>query len=350
MPTETSNEGRSPALTPTAPLSSLETESLFDAIRETGFPLVGAVDLALAREAFRAHGERYSAWIAEGRHGEMGYLERGLARRLDPTLVFPAAKSVVVCAIPYRRHAKPASPSAPRYARYLQGPDYHKRLPEMLKGALAAWGTEAKWKISVDTSAVLERSWAALAGLGWIGKNTLLIHPKLGSYLFIATILLDRETGRGPSPLPNYCGNCTACLDGCPTSAIVKPGVLDARKCISYLTLEKRGEWEAVPEASRRKMGTWVAGCDICQEVCPYNRKPVRLDETWPVDPRDSALVAEWPALAGESEDAYRARIRESALSRVKYPEMRRNLENARRNAEGADPQGEGAGSPNSSP
>lgn len=311
-----------------------EIAALFDRIRAAGFPLVGAVDLARAKEAFRIHGERYAEWIEKGRHGEMGYLERGLARRLDPTLVFPAAKSVVVCAIPYHRGAElPKDPSAPRYARYLRGPDYHRRLPELLTGALETWGVPASWKICVDTSAVLERSWAAIAGLGWIGKNTLLIHPRLGSYLFLATILLDRETGLGPAPIANYCGNCTACLDGCPTSAILKPGELDARKCIAYLTLEKRGEWSDLPEETKRKMGTWVAGCDVCQEVCPYNRKPARLEESWPSDARDSALTGDWANLVDESEEAYRDRIRTSALSRVKYPDMRRNVANARANS-----------------
>jgi epoxyqueuosine reductase len=310
-----------------------EISDLFEKIREAGFPLVGAVDLALAQTAFREHSGRYAEWIEKGYHGEMGYLERGLARRLDPTLVFPEAKSVLVCAIPYRRSVEESTdPASPRYARYLQGPDYHKRLPEMLKGALEAWGVPAKYKICVDTSAVLERSWAALAGLGWIGKNTLLIHPQLGSYLFLATILLDRETGLGPNPLPNYCGNCSACLDGCPTSAFPKAGTLDSRKCISYLTLEKRGEWAGIDAETKKKMGTWIAGCDICQEVCPYNRKPLRLEETWPEDARDSALIASFRPLLDETEIAYRERIRTSALSRVKYPEMRRNLENARKN------------------
>ena len=324
--------------------SDPEIEKLFEKIRAAGFPLVGAVDIALAEEAFRTHSHRYSEWIEKGYHGEMGYLERGLARRLDPALVFPAVKSVVVCAIPYRRNFDaPSESSSPRYARYMQGPDYHELLPERLRGALAEWGVPATWKICVDTSAVLERSWAALAGLGWIGKNTLLIHPKLGSYLFIATILLDRETGLGPNPIPNYCGNCSACLEGCPTRAFVEAGTLDSRKCISYLTLEKRGDWKAVSAESRDKMGTWVAGCDLCQEVCPYNRKPVRLDETWPSDVRDAALVTDWGALENETEEAYRARVRDSALSRVKYPEMRRNIENARRNADQLS-RGPGAG------
>jgi epoxyqueuosine reductase len=329
------------AETSASPANPDAFESLFEKVRSAGFPLVGAVDLDLASETFAEHGRRYADWIAQGYHGEMGYLERGLERRLDPRKVFPAARSVLACAIPYRR--SPLLPSgdenAPRYARYLQGPDYHKLLPRILGEALEGWAeslvaqgeSRPTWKICVDTSAVLERSWAALCGIGWIGKNTLLIHPQFGSYLFLAVAFIDRASGRSPEPLPNYCGKCTRCLEGCPTSAIIKPGTVDSRKCVSYLTLEKRGPW-SLPEEERSKLGSWVAGCDICQEVCPFNLKPVRLPETWPSDERDQALVVDWERLANETEEQYRRRTGQSALSRIKYPDMLRNVENARTN------------------
>ncbi len=317
-------------------------EALFDEIRARGIPLAGAVDWELAREEFAAHGERYREWLSAGFHGEMGYLERGLERRLDPTKVFPNTRSVVAVAIPYRRNPTlPSDPQAPRYARYLEGPDYHRILPQKLEAALQAWAqrfpsseqsSRPRWKICVDTSAVLERSWAALCGLGWIGKNSLLIHPQLGSYLFLGVVFLDVETDRSPSPMANYCGNCAACLQGCPTDAIVSPGRLDSRRCIAYLTLEKRGAWDLPDPSIAGKVGKWVAGCDVCQEVCPYNRKPLRLPETWPTDERDSALVTEWDRLLSESEAGYRERISGSALSRVKYPDMARNLRNALQN------------------
>ncbi len=321
MPTEKPNNS-----TPDSEISEL-----FRHIREAGFPLVGGVDLSLAREEFTRHTSRYENWLRKGHQGEMKYLERGLERRLDPTLVFPEAKSVIVCAIPYRRNPTlPIDAESPRYARYLEGPDYHRKIPDLLTGALERWGIPAKWKICVDTSAILERSWAAIAGIGWIGKNTLLIHPQYGSYLFLGVILLDRETGLGPAPLPNYCGNCTSCLSGCPTGAIIQPGELDARKCTSYLTLEKRGEWDASSETATKKMGRWIAGCDICQEVCPYNRKPLRLPETWPDHSRDEALLTDWQKLAAEDETTYRERAATSALSRIRFLDMRRNLLNAR--------------------
>jgi epoxyqueuosine reductase len=320
-----------PASVPTDPAFA----RLFELVREEGFPLVGAVDLDLAAAEFSTHSARYAEWISNGHHGEMGYLERGLERRLDPRKVFPAARSVMAVAIPYRREAPPTE--GPRYARYLRGPDYHKRMPEMLERALGKWEDETRgprptWKVCVDTSAVLERSWAALCGLGWIGKNTLLIHPQLGSYLFLGVVLLDRACGAGPSLLPSYCGQCTRCLDGCPTGAILRPGTVDSRKCISYLTLEKRGEWAIEPE-TRKRMGSWIAGCDVCQEVCPFNTKPTKLPETWPLDPRDAALLPDWESIEAENEEAYRARVKTSSLSRIKHPEMRRNVANARANA-----------------
>lgn len=308
--------------------SSLET--LFQAFRNAGFPLVGAVDIALAKADLSLHSERYEKWIAEGFHGEMEYLVRGTDRRKDPTVVLPGAKSVIAVAIPYRKNPTRNSDSGPFYARYLEGPDYHKHLPNLLAPALTEWAKNLgiRWKICVDTSAVLERSWAALCGLGWIGKNTLLINPKFGSYLFIAVIFLDRETGRSPSPIANFCGNCRACLSTCPTEAFVAPGTLDSRKCISYLTLEKRGE---SPDDFRQpKIGNWIAGCDICQEVCPFNIKPAKLPESWPSDERDSALLSDWKVLNTESEDEYRNRVKNSALSRVKFPDMRRNIRRIR--------------------
>src|SRR5690606_9214103 len=146
------------------------------------------------------------------------------------------------------------------------------RLEALMNRLSADWnsrlGLTLEWKVCVDTSAVLERSWAALSGLGWIGKNTLLIHPQYGSYLFLAEVLLSVRTGEGPKPLKDYCGNCTRCLSACPTGAL-EPHWLKSQDCIAYLTLEKRGAWDK-NEEFKRKMGTWVAGCDLCQEVCPF--------------------------------------------------------------------------------
>jgi epoxyqueuosine reductase len=313
-------------------------EILAQQAEKQGFPLSGAVDIeTVLGSTLDSHVERYDRWLSQGREGEMAYLRRGRDRRADPRLVFPEAKSVFCVAIPYWRQPIGDAQSGPRYARYLKGPDYHDRIAEMLESVMSEAKRQAgaefadlSWKVCVDTSAVLERSWAALAGLGWIGKNTTLINPKYGSYLFLGEVLISREFGMSPKPLPNYCGNCSRCLEACPTSAFVTAGQLDSRRCISYWTLEKRGELD-LSESDKRKIGTWVAGCDICQEVCPFNLKPAREALT-PPEGEDATTLSEWLALLSESTDAYRARVKESALNRVKPAQFSRNLAIALRN------------------
>jgi epoxyqueuosine reductase len=342
-------------------------ELLIEAARAEGFPLAGAVDIAAAREAFGRHLERYDQWLREGFAGTMEYLRRGRDRRADPALLLPGARSVFCVAWPYRKlPAGRIDPTqGPRYARYLEGGDYHEALAERLGRVMvrvsedcAQAGVVApQYKICVDTSAVLERSWAALCGLGWIGKNTLLIHPQLGSYFFLAEVILDAEVGMGPKPLPDYCGNCSRCLDACPTNAFPAPRRLDSRRCISYLTLEKRGEFEAPPEVEAR-MGSWVAGCDVCQEVCPFNRKAVRdaLREAEAAGAEPSAVslgaiaLDGWSELLSETPEEYQGRVRGSALSRVKPAQFRRNLIRAWKAVGGAASQvAPEAGSPSQS-
>jgi epoxyqueuosine reductase len=304
-------------------------ELLTRAAQDEGFPLAGAVDIELAAPFFESHVGRYDAWLAKGHEGAMAYLRRGRDRRADPRLLLPDAKSVFSVALPY-----PAPPAGttdpvrgPRYARYLRRNDYHGdiagRLERVMERVKAHAPPELRWKVCVDTSAVLERAWAALAGLGWIGKNSLLIHPQHGSYLFLGEVLLNQETGQAPRLLPNYCGNCTRCLDACPTKAFTAPGVLDSNRCIAYWTLEKRGEL-AVTDSDRTAMGTWVAGCDICQEICPFNAKVARAAQ--PANDLGALALGDWEGLLDETETAYKARIRDSALSRVKPAQFRRNL------------------------
>ena len=294
---------------------------LTEILQSEGFPVAGIVDVAAVREEYNRHAARYGSWIADGKHGEMGYLSRGLDRRLVPEQVFPGLKSVLAVLRPYSPH--PVGDVSLRYARYLNGPDYHEEMQNGLARALERWkaglndGGGFEYKICVDTSAVLERTWAVLAGLGWIGKNTLLIHPQLGSYVFIGVVFLNREFGFRPEPVKDYCGPCVRCLKACPVDALTDHD-LDSRKCISYLTLEKRGPFEKPVD-----LHGYVAGCDLCQEVCPYNTKPVRR-----IEPRPPAshLVLDQRVLELESESEYRERVRGSALSRVKFPDFKRNL------------------------
>ncbi|MGK5082703.1 tRNA epoxyqueuosine(34) reductase QueG [Bdellovibrionota bacterium FG-1] len=310
-----------------------------------GFSCAGAVDRDLSLEAIAPHVARYDEWLARGYPGRMQYLERGRDRRADPRLMFPETQSIFCVLAPYPRRPYGAAEisEGPRYARYLRGLtgtdglDYHDSLAQRLERMMEQTKQnypELRWKICVDTSAVLERSWAALAGLGWIGKNTLLIHPKLGSYFFIGVVLINQKTGRGPTPLPDYCGSCTRCIQGCPTGALRDPHWLNSERCISYWTLEMRGEL-GLSEQDQKAIGPWVAGCDLCQEACPFNIKPVRREleqdggSSRNEPPR---LLQDWDALLAEDAAAYKARVAHSALNRVKPADFRRNLEISRQN------------------
>ncbi|MCL4234980.1 MAG: tRNA epoxyqueuosine(34) reductase QueG [Deltaproteobacteria bacterium] len=302
--------------------------ALIRAAMRHGFHLAGVLDLDAAMPALATHFGRFDEWIDAGRHGEMDYLRRGAARRADPRALWPEARGVLCVAMAYGPGAEPLSGDDALYARYLRGRDYHRVLPEQLEAALGEVRADHDftWKICCDTSAVLERSLAHLAGLGWIGKNTCLIHPRLGSYLFLAEALVSRETGGAPLPVPDHCGSCDRCLIACPTAAFPAAGTLDARRCLSYWTLEKRSGLDAEPGDIDATRG-WVAGCDICQEVCPFNRKPSPvLNDAWRDAAADATATARWEELVGESEGVYAARVARSALSWVRPAHFRRNV------------------------
>jgi epoxyqueuosine reductase len=333
---------------------------LIECAKEEGFPLAGVIDIDLAfsdpADHFKRQLSQYDVWLQAGYAGSMEYLVRGRDRRANPRMVFPQAESILSVAIPYPRNPAGASSegAGPKYARYLQGKDYHFEIADKLERVMTAtkarWEfrnhenssrplerIELEWKICVDTSAVLERTWAALAGLGWIGKNTLLIHPQHGSYLFLAEVLINHKTGKGPALLANLCGNCTKCLTACPTRAIVKPGVLDSNQCVAYLTLEKRGEL-ALEETTQSQIGTWVAGCDICQEVCPFNLKPTRRERESNLEAsspqlQNATLLNQWRDLLLETPEKYKDRVKTSAMKRVKVEQFSRNLAIALKNA-----------------
>ena len=209
----------------------------------------------------------FERWLGKGHAGEMGWLRRDGALRRDTRLPHRGARSAIVVALDYG--GRQASGTVARYAR---GRDYHAVMKERLHALLRWIGVEAGRRVSgrpyVDTGPVLERDLARLAGLGWFGKNTMLIHPKRGSFLFLGALFVDLELEADPPFAEEHCGTCRRCIDACPTSAIVDDGVLDATRCISYLTIEKRG---AIPVEWRRSIGTLVYGCDICQDVCPWN-------------------------------------------------------------------------------
>jgi epoxyqueuosine reductase len=265
------------------------------------------------------HGAALRRWVEAGHAGTMGYLERRLEERLDPQRVLPGARAAVCVALNYHQGVIP-DPSWRPVARYAWGRDYHDVIGPRLTRLAAhlADAAGARSRGYVDTGPVLERDLAARAGLGWIGKNTMLLHPALGSWFFIGVLLTTADLGFD-EPLADRCGSCRACLDACPTAAFVAPYVLDARRCISYLTIEHRGPIDPGLHAG---MAGWQFGCDVCQDVCPWNRKaPIsRESEFRPTDPYPDAGV-----LAGMDDAAIRERFRDTPLLRAKAAGLRRN-------------------------
>src|SRR5204862_3712935 len=243
--------------------TSLETRLKAQAFG-LGFDLAGVCSLGPADTA-----EEFDEWLARGFAGTMEYLPRGREKRCDSRLPLPGAASAIVVAMNYGGR----EPSGP-VARYARGDDYHDVMLERLR-ALHGWvaaevGRPVLGKPYVDTGPLLERDLARRAGLGWFGKNTMLINPTLGSFFFIGALLVDFELEADPAFESDRCGRCTRCLDACPTGALTEPRVLDASRCISYLTIENKG---AIPEDMRPALGELIYGCDICQDVCPWNVK-----------------------------------------------------------------------------
>ncbi len=215
--------------------------------------------------------DRLGQWLEAGHHADMDWMARTKAIRQDPREKMPAAKSVVVVARNYYHPRPPAPEGAGKVARYAWGRDYHKVLKKpLLKLArfLDEFGVDTQSYAAVDSGPVMERAWAEKAGIGWVGKNSLVLRRDMGSWFFLGAVIT--EVGLTPdAPVTDHCGSCRACIDACPTDAFVAEGVLDARKCISYQTIENRGD---IPEPLHDKLEGWIFGCDICQEVCPWNR------------------------------------------------------------------------------
>jgi epoxyqueuosine reductase len=299
----------------------------------TGLCKARALELGFDRVAIGPvsppeHGEALRRWLEAGHAGTMAYIERRLGERLEPARLLPGARSVVCVALNYYQGDEPADSSWAPVARYAWGRDYHDVMTPRLN-ALAALLSEAggaACKAYVDTGPMLERDLAARAGLGWVGKNTMLLHPELGSW-FLIGVLLTTASLDFDDPLPDRCGTCRACLDACPTGAFAAPYVLDARKCISYLTIEHRGPIDPALEGG---LGRWEFGCDECQDACPWNRRP-------PVT-RERAFVPSAPypghaRIAVMSDEDLRARFAGTALLRAKPAGLRRNAAIARARA-----------------
>lgn len=294
-----------------------------------GFDLAG-----VARAEANAQTRFLRDWVARGFAGEMHYLVRRLEERVDPRLVLPGARSIISVAVRYATGDEPAKPDgAPLVARYARGEDYHDVLGDRLRAleaGIEAWvEAPVRMRSYVDTGPVQERVYAARAGLGWIGKNTCLIHPGHGSYVFLGALLCDLEL-EPDTPEPDHCGSCRACLDACPTDAFADPYVLDATRCIAYTTIEDPAP---IPEPLRVQHGTRVFGCDVCQEVCPWNRPGRRAGAPDP-DPlglrerlagADPWLTPSFEWILRLDEASFQKNTRRSPIRRARFRGLLRN-------------------------
>ena len=305
--------------------------------RRLGFDLCGVCPAVSPPGA-----DRFAEWLAAGYAGQMHYLPDRAEAATDPQRVLDGARSIVMLAMNYRTaDPQPPQPGQGRVSRYAWGGDYHDLIRSRLT-ALADWLRQrvpaAKVRGVVDTAPLLEREFAQLAGLGWIGKNTLLLNKQLGSWFFLAALLTDIDLEYDAPHETDHCGTCRACLDACPTGAFVDAYVLDARQCISYLTIELR---EAIPESLRAGMGDWLFGCDICQDVCPWNHR-APISEEADFQPADGMNPIDLAELFDLDEAAFRARFRHSPLWRAKRRGLLRNaaivLGNQRRSRSLAGP------------
>jgi epoxyqueuosine reductase len=302
--------------------AAMDTEAVKRRALDLGFDRVGVAPAgpSVYRDYFRR-------WLDDGRAGSMRYLHGRFDDRTDPSTYLPGARSVVCVAINYHVPLEPVPPDQARgrgrVARYALGDDYHELIKSRLH-ALADWlreeFPEARTRACVDTAPVMEKELAARAGVGWVGRNNCLINADAGSWLLLGEVITTLPLAPD-APATDHCGTCTRCLDACPTGAITAPYQLDARRCISYLTIEHRDEIE--PELAQR-IGDWLYGCDVCQDVCPHNRDaPAATDPA--LRPRFPTGTLNVEEVLNWSDDEYRTNLRGSAMKRVKLPVLRRN-------------------------
>jgi len=262
-------------------------------------------------------------WLKEGKHGQMHYMENYFDKRLDPRLLVDGAKTVISLLYNYYPENTQRA-DAPRVSKYAYGHDYHEVIRSKLNALLQVLQEkigQISGRAFVDSAPVLDKAWAKKSGLGWVGKNSNLINKEQGSFFFIAELIVDLECAYD-GPVKDYCGTCTRCIDACPTEAIVAPYVVDGSKCISYLTIELK---ENIPEEFKGRMDNWVFGCDVCQDVCPWNRfsRPHRE----PLFQNTTGLLSlDEPAWQEMTEDTFNRVFKQSAVKRTKYKGLMRNL------------------------
>jgi len=263
-------------------------------------------------------------WLNKNYNGKMAYMENHFDKRIDPTKLVPGAKSVVSLLFNYASEEKQVDKTAPKISKYAYGKDYHFVIKEKLKEFIFEIKQqigEIDGRVFVDSAPVLDKHWAKRAGLGWLGKHSNLINKQMGSFFFIAELIIDLEL-EPDGPIKDYCGTCTKCIDACPTEAIVQPYVVDGSRCISYLTIELK---EELPNEFANKMDNWMFGCDVCQDVCPWNRfaKPNNEPQFKPNEKLLEMTNSEWKEL---SKEVFSEVFKKSAVKRTKFSGLTRNI------------------------
>ena len=286
---------------------------------------LGFLSCGISKAAFlEEEATKLENWLNDRRHGKMKYMENHFDMRLDPRKLVPGAKSVISLSYNYFNDNFQKDKDAPKISKYAYGNDYHvvirKKLKILFKELKKKFG-DINGRVFVDSAPIMEKPWAAKSGLGWIGKNTNLISQKIGSYYFLAEIIVDLEF-EYDTPVTDHCGSCTACIDSCPTGALDIPYQIDASKCISYLTIELRDE---IPSDFNGKMDNWAFGCDVCQDVCPWNRFSRKHNEPL-FNPNQEIMKMgkkDWEEL---TEETFEVIFKNSAVKRTKYKGLKRNI------------------------
>jgi epoxyqueuosine reductase len=268
---------------------------------------------------------RLENWLDQNYHGEMAYMANHFDKRLDPRLLVDDAKTVISLLFNYYTNEEQVDPEAPKISKYAYGDDYHDVIKAKLKELIAYIQDEigeVNGRGFVDSAPVMDKAWAKKAGIGWLGKNSNLIHPKKGSFFFIADLIIDLQL-EADGPIKDYCGTCTRCIDACPTDAIIQPYVVNGSKCISYLTIELKDE--LLPSEFKGKMDNWMFGCDICQDVCPWNRFSVlHQEERFQAKPSLLELSKkDWLDL---QEEGFQILFKGSPVKRTKFSGLKRNI------------------------
>lgn len=293
-----------------------------DEAKKLGFMFCG-----ISRAGFlEEEAPRLENWLRKGYHGEMQYMENHFDKRLDPTKLVDGARSVISLALNYYPGAARQKPSAPKISKYAYGTDYHFVIKDKLRSLLEIIREkigDVDGRAFVDSAPVLDKAWARRAGLGWVGKNSNLINKNAGSFFFLAELIVDLELAYDVAPTRDHCGTCTRCIDACPTDAIVGPNIVDGSRCISYLTIELKNE---IPQEFKGKMDNWMFGCDVCQDVCPWNKFSVIHSEPafTPVSELMDFSKEDWQEM---TEETFRRVFKNSPVKRTKFAGLKRNVD-----------------------